>query len=147
MPGLVHLLVQALSRKFWTLHSKFIIKKKSLAKNLFISVPVQNSPHMPLRLTMSFSLFCFVSSCPHLLSMASLYFAESYSAWYKSVKVVSTNPSYVRIYILFFFFWCVWKKRTWQCSIHSSFELSSRRMRRRMEQYSGIIKDIIVLPL
>lgn len=101
---MVHLLVQALSRKFWTLHSKFIIKKKSLAKNLFLSVPVQDSPHMPLRLTMSFSLFCFVSSCPHLLSMASLYFAESNSAWYKSVKVVSTNPSYVRIYILFFFF-------------------------------------------
>lgn len=104
---MVHLLVQALSRKFWTLHSKFIIKKKSLAKNLFLSVPVQDSPHMPLRLTMSFSLFCFVSSCPHLLSMASLYFAESNSAWYKSVKVVSTNPSYVRIYILFFFLVCV----------------------------------------
>lgn len=104
---MVHLLVQALSRKFWTLHSKFIIKKKSLAKNLFLSVPVQDSPHMPLRLTMSFSLFCFVSSCPHLLSMASLYFAESNSAWYKSVKVVSTNPSYVHIYILFFFLVCV----------------------------------------
>lgn len=60
---------------------------------------------------MSFSLFCFVSSCPHLLSMASLYFAESYSAWYKSVKVVSTNPSYVRIYILFFFFFGVCERR------------------------------------
>lgn len=37
--------------------------------------------------------------------------------------------------------------QTWQCSIHSSSELSSRRTRGRMEQYSGIIKDIIVLPL